>query len=99
MIPVFGGVISSNLENAISDIVYNVVQKAIEDLGSSQNRRLIDEISDMTIDTILSEEGDEELNEVAKNILVEGLEVIMEQVKIHQWKVKFNKAAERSGLV
>lgn len=88
MIPVFGGVISSNLENAISDIVYNVVQKAIEDLGSTQNRRLIDEISDITIETILSEEGEEELNEVAKNILIQGLEIIKEQVKVQQWKLK-----------
>lgn len=88
MIPVFGGFISSSLERAISDIVYNVFNGVVADLASEQNKGLITNISDITIESILSEEEDEQLNEVARNILLQAVELIKEQVKVQQWKVQ-----------
>jgi len=88
MIPVFGGFISSTLERAISDIVYNVFTGVVSDLASAQNKALISNISDITIESILSEEDDEQLNEVARDILLQAVELIKEQVKVQQWKVK-----------
>lgn len=88
MIPVFGGFISSTLERAISDIVYNVFNGIVADLASTQNKALITNISDITIESILSEEEDEQLNEVARNILLQAVELIKEQVKVQQWKVQ-----------
>lgn len=87
-IPVFGGVISSNMENAISDIVYNVARQAIEDLASPDNKILISDLSDIAIETILTREEEDRLNELAKEILIQALEIVKEQVSVKQWRVR-----------
>lgn len=87
-IPVFGGIISSNMENAISDIVYRVAHGAIEDLASPDNKVLISDLSDIAIETIFAGEEEDRLNELAKDILIQALELMKEQVKIQQWKLR-----------
>jgi phosphoribosyl-ATP pyrophosphohydrolase len=88
MIPILGGNISGMLESAISDIVFKVVNQALRDLGSDKNKELLGEIADLAFETVLLEEEDVTLNQIAKNIAHESLDIVKEQVKVKQWKVK-----------
>ncbi len=88
MIPIVGGNISGMLESAISDIVFKVINQALRDLGSDKNKELLGEIADLAFETILGEDEDLTLNQIAKDIAHESLEVVKEQVKVKQWKVK-----------
>ncbi|MFT5619132.1 MAG: hypothetical protein ACI85I_002372 [Arenicella sp.] len=88
MIPFLGGNISGMLESAISDIVFKVVNQALRDLGSDKNKELLGEIADLAFEAVLLEEEDVTLNHIAKNIVHESLDIVKEQVKVKQWKVK-----------
>lgn len=88
MIPIVGGNISGMLESAISDIVFKVINQALRDLGSDKNKELLGEIADLAFETVLLEETDLTLNQIAKDIANESLEIVKEQVKVKQWKVK-----------
>lgn len=87
-IPVFGSIIADNLEKAISDIVFNVINGAIEDLASANNKGVIADFTDITLETLLSVEEDLQLDQITKNIFLQSLELIKGQVKVKQWKVK-----------
>lgn len=85
-VPVMGNFIRQQLEKAIADIVFNVLNGIVEDLASEQNKAFIDEIAEAIFETILIHEKDENLNEVVESVVVESLEVVKKQVAIQQWK-------------
>ncbi len=93
-IPVIGNTIASNLEKAITDIVYHVIDQAILDLGSSQNKIIINDLTHLSLDALSMQEEDEELDQVARNIVVESLELVKDQVKVQQWKAKDEQLRE-----
>lgn len=87
-IPAFGGFIIRNLEEALSDIVFKVVNTAIEDLASLRSRTVVSNITDIAFDAVLFEERDKKLNETAREIAIRSIDLIIEQVKVQQWKVR-----------
>ena len=87
-IPLVGGAVTANLEKTVSDMVNHVVDESIQDLASPHNKEIIDDITHLVLDTFLTEEEDMKLNSLVKNIVVESLELIKDQVKIQQWKVQ-----------
>ncbi len=87
-IPVLGSTLASNLEKAINDIVYNVIDQSVKDLGSPRNKLILDDLTHLSLDAISMREQDTRLDAVARQIVVESLELIKDQVKIQQWKVK-----------
>ena len=86
-IPVVGGAIASNLEKAISDIVYQVLEGALRDLASSNNKFMVEDLTNITLNAITAEEEDRNLDRVTKEMMVRSLELIKEQVGIQQWKI------------
>lgn len=87
-LPIVGGVITSNIEKAICDIVFNVINSMVEDLASKNNRVLIGDLTDIALEEKQEVEtvSDRNLNEIAKEIAVHSIDLIIEQVKIQQWK-------------
>lgn len=85
-IPVAGKLISQTLGNGISSIVYNVIDGLIRDIGSEDNKILIEEMLDIAIDTVENEEPDIQLNEIAIDSFVGILEIVKDQVKVKKWK-------------
>ena len=98
-IPVIGGTLADNLEKAINDIVYNIINQSIKDLGSPQNKVIIDDMTHLSIDAFSMKEQDSQLDYVAREIVVESLELIKDQVKIQQWKLKEEAARNQSSAV
>ena len=94
-IPVLGSTIRKSLETAVSDITFNVIDNAIRDLASDHNNKAIEELTDIAFDIALLEEEDKELNKVITDMAVESIEMIKEQVKVQQWKIKEEK--EKAG--
>ncbi len=86
-VPVLGRVISNHLEKAISDIVYNVISGAFEDLASQNNKSLVQDLTDLTLDS-LQIESDDTINLVAKDMVLQALELVKGQVKVQQWKIR-----------
>jgi len=94
-IPVFGSVISKNLERAISDIVLSIVSNIIHDLTSTNNKVIVEDLADLTLKSFLTEGGDEELNRIAKDVVLQAIEVVKEQVEVQQWKLRDLEEEER----
>ncbi len=88
IIPIFGETVSKNFESAIGDITFNVINSMITDLSSGRNKTVIKEITNMTIDSFVVEKEETHLNEVAKNIILDSIDLIKDQVKIKQWQIR-----------
>ena len=86
-IPVLGGTIRKTLESAIADITFHVLNGLIEDLASSRNKAVIDELSEVMVDAVLFEEEDRKLDEMVRNMVVRAVDVVEEEVKVQQWKL------------
>ncbi len=94
-IPVMGPIIADNLQKAIYDIVYNVIDKLIQDLGSPQNKMIISDLAHLSLSAINMEEKDRQLDKVARSMVVQSLELIKDQVKVQQWKIKEEEEKEQ----
>ncbi len=86
-IPVVGSTIRHTLERAIADIVFRVVDDIVQDLSSSNNKVVIDELSGVLFDAILFEEDDERLERTVRSMLTESIDMVADEVNIQQWKL------------
>ncbi len=93
-IPLVGSMVTNNLEKTVSDMINHVVDQSLQDLASPHNKEVIDTLTHLVLDTFLTEKEDIKLNGLVKNILLESLEVIKDQVKVQQWKVQEQKVKE-----
>ena len=94
-VPMLGKIVSENLERAIGDIVFNVVDGMLRDLSSAKNKAIMEDITDMAIESIVAEEKDERLDRAVKQMAVEALEIVKEQVKVQQWKINAPSTTEK----
>lgn len=85
-IPLLGSYFTGTLEKAITEIVNNVIQGTIRDLASVDNRLFLREMSDVIFEDIVKDETDKHINRVISNILTQCLDIIIEKVKVQQWK-------------
>jgi hypothetical protein len=86
-IPGVGTTVAQLLENAISDIVFNVINRMMEDVASLENDKVIAQITSISTDALLTPEYDRRLNRLSKSIVMQTLDVIKEHVQIQQWKI------------
>lgn len=94
MIPIVGSMISRNLESAISDIVLSVVTGIIQDLASTNNRAIVSDLTDLTLESILIQGNDETVNRMVKEMALQSIEIVKDQVKVKKWKVKDERENE-----
>lgn len=87
-IPLFGSLVRKTIEQATSDIVYNIINGIMQDLASERNRVVIDETADILFDAILLKEEDSELNLMVTDTIDRSLEIVKQQVKVQQWKLR-----------
>ena len=88
LIPVVGNVVTNNLEHAVTDVVNRIVDDCFQDLASPKNREVVSDVAHLVIDTFESEGSEWALNLTVKNIVVDAMEMIKDQVKVQQWKVR-----------
>lgn len=98
-IPVVGSQITRLLETAIQDITFNVINGILSDLGNQDQQPILDEFSQIIVDTVLEEDSkpeNEAINQIIQKITLESLEVVRSQVKIQEWKLR--EKARREGF-
>lgn len=85
MIPGVGSAVAQLLEHAISDIVYNVLNQMMEDVGNPENDRVLAEITSISADAAFSSAYEQELHELVRSLLVESIDVVKSQIEVYEW--------------
>lgn len=96
-IPVFGNMVTNNLEHTVTDMINTVVDECFQDLASPRNREVVSDVAHLVMDTFVDEERDRRLNSMVKEITLESLELIKDQVRIQQWKIREEFLKEEEG--
>ncbi len=87
-IPIVGNVVTNNLENTVCDLVESVVDECLTDLASPRNKEVVDDVTNLILDSFTSTHEESPLDSLVKNIVLESLEMVKEHVRIQQWKVQ-----------
>jgi hypothetical protein len=89
-IPVVGGLVTDNLERTVCDMVESVVDECFQDLASPKNKEVVDDVANLVLDSFVNpdRERDTEMNQTVRDVALDSLELIKEQVRIQQWKVR-----------
>lgn len=85
-LPVVGGPLTDVIENTVSDIVFNVIDTLVGDIGHKDTDSLMKELFDMVLERMI--EPSDALNEVGRVILLDAIDVVKEEVQVQQWKLK-----------
>lgn len=89
LIPGLGKQIALALESSISNITFNVVDNAVEDMAKSRKIPAVEDITTQLFDSLtLDHPQNAELNELMKEIINDTLEMIKRQVEVKMWMVK-----------
>lgn len=86
-LPLIGEEIKVILEESISEISFNVIQKILADLSSPQNEVLVSSVSDAAFDLVTDDESDGNIDEIVKTMTNQALDLIKKQVQIQQWRL------------
>lgn len=85
-LPLMGKKITETIQNAISDIINNIIEKALTDLASYKNRDLVNDATNLIMNSIEHKDEDARLNDIFKDISIEVLDIVKKQVQVQQWK-------------
>jgi len=84
LVPVFGSIVTGMIEKAVSDIVFNVINNAANDIARNKNE-LVTEIADLIFETLLITSNDPRVNELAIGIFVDTIDILKDKVGEKQW--------------
>lgn len=96
-LPVVGSTFQKMLDNAVSDITFNTIDKLITEIGNDQNKANIELIVDTVLDAIRpNPEEVESTNHLIIGLVNEVLEVVKEHVAEKEWlkQIKAKKEAD-----
>jgi len=85
-LPGIGRPVATLLENAISDIVFNVVDQMVTDVCSLENDQAITQVTSVSAEALMSPKYDQRLNQLARSMVLQSLDVIKDHVQIRRWK-------------
>ncbi|PSQ79620.1 MAG: hypothetical protein BRD41_06850, partial [Bacteroidetes bacterium QS_1_63_11] len=85
-LPGIGRPMATLLENAISDIVFNVVDQMVTDVCSLENDQAITQVTSVSAEALMSPKYDQRLNQLARSLVLQSLDVIKDHVQIRRWK-------------
>jgi len=89
MFPFVGKQVEQMIERATADIVFNVINGAIRDLGSEDNRVFFEDLTDIILQEIDSkDEQSPNINRIITDLIVQSLDVIIAKVSIKEWRYK-----------
>ncbi len=96
-LPFMGKVITETIERTISDIINNAITQMLTDMASYKNEVLVKDVSEVILGTIEFESEEPEDDAIFKEIAIEVLDVVKDQVNVKQWKLK--EEAERNASI
>jgi hypothetical protein len=85
-LPVVGSAMTEVIETTVSDIVFNVMDRLATDIGREETDIWVHEITDLLLARLLQPSA--ALNEAGKNVMIDILEVVKDEVRIQRWKLK-----------
>lgn len=85
-LPVVGPTIQETLEEAVGDIVANVIHQILEDLAFASNHAFIEDIVNVFLPSPDNEDENDEHNEALINLIVEVLDAVKSQVRVKHWR-------------
>ncbi len=89
LIPGIGKQIALALESSISNITFNVVDNAMEDMAKTKRIPAIEDITDHMLNSLaLDHAKNAELNDLMKEIAHDTLEMVKKQVEVKLWRIK-----------
>ncbi len=86
-IPVLGYTISTSLQKSINDIIYKVIESIVDDISSDKTDDKIKQIADDVFSSLISD-AQEDTENLIQNVIIDSIEIIKDQVKVEQWKIK-----------
>ena len=92
-LPGLGRPVARLLEQAISDIVFSVVDRMVADVASLENDRVIAEVTSISSDALLNPKYDKRLNRLARSLVLQSLDVVKDHVQIQQWKKEYSSSS------
>lgn len=87
-VPVVGSFISKSLEKTVTDVTLNSVNGLMQDLAGGQHHALFHNITEHTVEGLMTQEEQGHLSTATRQVLVESLELIKERIKVQQWKLR-----------
>jgi hypothetical protein len=85
-IPLVGSTITGKLEKAVAEITFAVIEGMMQDMSSEENSKVISELADVTMDMMLLQEEDEELNRMSIEMINKSIDIIKQQVEVKRWQ-------------
>ncbi len=96
-LPFVGPYTAKMIERATADIVFNVITGLLNDLGSPDNKELIEELTNIAFDDVLHDDDTTPLNRVISDLIVKSLDVVIAKVRLQEWK--YSDIAENEDLL
>jgi len=85
-LPVVGPTILETLEEAVGDIVANVIHQILEDLASASNHAFIEDIVNVMMPDPERMRDNSPENEALINLILEILDAVKAQVRVKHWR-------------
>lgn len=83
-VPVVGPRLVEVIDQTISDVVFNIVDGLLLDIGKQETDQLVTELLDGVIHKLL--QPSDELNAASKKVMLEAIDIIKDQVRIQRWR-------------
>jgi hypothetical protein len=85
-LPVIGQAVTEIIETTVSDIVFNVLDRVVMDIGAEETDVWVRDITDQVIARLLQPSA--QLNAAGRDVLIDILDVVKDEVRIQRWKLK-----------
>ena len=83
-IPVMGPRVVEVIDQTVSDIVFELLDGLMLDIGKQETDHIVKELLDGVIHKIL--QPSDALNEASKQVMLDAIEIIKDQVRIQRWR-------------
>ena len=83
-IPVMGPRLVEVIDHTVSDVVFDVINGLMLDIGKQETDHLVTELLDGVIHKIL--QPSDALNEASKQVMLDAIDIIKEQVRVQRWR-------------
>ncbi len=90
-IPMVGKTLVEQLENRISNASFGMLDGAMREIGSENNKIFLNGAADILFSDAKKAEPDTTLDTIAKQIAIESIEILKDDVKVQKWKVEEEK--------
>lgn len=85
-LPVVGPTLAEILDDTVSVVVFNVVDKLFADLGDEKNDVLVAELTEHIMQQLTL--PSDQMNEASSKIILDVIDIVKEEVAVQQWKTQ-----------